>query len=91
MLMQSHEPVQVGSGTVFEIELLPTLPQAWPTGSVTGLRARGGFEVDLTWREGRLTGATLRSAKGGTTRLRYAGMTKDVTIPAGGSLTWDGR
>lgn len=97
MLLQSHEPLARaaiaadGAPTAFEIELLPALPRAWPTGQVTGLRARGGFEVDLAWRDGRLAHATLRSAAGGTTRLRYGEATRDVTLPAGGSFGWDGK
>jgi alpha-L-fucosidase 2 len=53
------------------IELLPALPTAWPTGSLRGLCARGGFVVDIVWREGKLISATLRSKRGGTARVRY--------------------
>ena len=54
-----------------EIELLPALPRAWSTGSVRGLRARGGFEVDIAWRDGELLSAELRGAPGGDARVRY--------------------
>ncbi len=95
MLLQSHVPLAAppkpGRAPAFEIELLPALPKAWPTGSVNGLRARGGFEVDLAWREGKLTSATVRSAAGGSTVLRYGGVSREVSLPAGGSMTWDGR
>jgi alpha-L-fucosidase 2 len=54
-----------------EIELLPALPRAWPAGSVRGLRARGGFEVDIEWRDGELITAQLRAAVNNEARLRY--------------------
>ncbi len=61
MLLQSHTG---------EIELLPALPKAWPGGSVTGLKARGGFTVSLDWKGGRLTRAIVHSALGGPCRVR---------------------
>jgi alpha-L-fucosidase 2 len=73
MLMQSHAG---------EIELLPALPRAWPAGSVRGLRARGGYGLDLAWRDGRLATAALRASRDGTCRLR-------TPQPVG--VTHDGR
>jgi alpha-L-fucosidase 2 len=62
MLVQSQESGGRGQGAV--IHLLPALPKAWPTGKVTGLCARGGFEVDMTWKDGRLTEAAIHSKAG---------------------------
>lgn len=61
MLMQCH------GGEIF---LLPALPDNWPSGSVRGLRARGGFTVDIEWDGGRLTRAAVRSDLGGNCRVR---------------------
>jgi alpha-L-fucosidase 2 len=61
MLLQSH---------FGEIHLLPALPRRWQEGCVTGLRARGGFEVDIRWEGGRLTEARLRSQVEGVCRVR---------------------
>ena len=78
MLLQSHAG---------EIELLPALPAAWPSGTLRGLRARGGFTVDLAWTEGRLTTATLRGPAGASTPVRLGDHTISVTLPPSGRLT----
>jgi alpha-L-fucosidase 2 len=74
-----------------EIELLPALPQAWPAGNVTGLRARGGFEVDLAWRDGKLVEASIRSLQGGSARLRCGAVTRDITLAKGATHRWNGQ
>jgi alpha-L-fucosidase 2 len=68
------------------IELLPALPDAWPNGSVRGLCARGGFIVDIAWRDGKLTTATIRSKHGGNTPVRYTGYFTNIHLHAGHSL-----
>jgi alpha-L-fucosidase 2 len=71
-----------------EVHFLPALPDAWPAGNVSGLRARGGLEVDLQWKEGKATSATLKATAGGTFVLRapqgqqIAGPT-EITLAAG--------
>ncbi|MFD8864483.1 glycoside hydrolase N-terminal domain-containing protein [Streptomyces sp. NPDC059590] len=72
MLLQSH------SG---EVALLPALPAAWPDGEVRGLLARGGFTVDLAWRDQALHQAEIRSTGGHELRLRTP---SSVTVTSGG-------
>ncbi|MGE5294857.1 MAG: glycosyl hydrolase family 95 catalytic domain-containing protein, partial [Solirubrobacterales bacterium] len=67
MLMQSHRKDAQGR---YIIDLLPALPDAWPTGSVRGLRARGGFEVSVAWKDGKLVTATVQSLLGDKCRVR---------------------
>ncbi len=66
-----------------EIELLPALPRAWPSGSVRGLRARGGFEIDIVWRDGKLRSVQVRGAPGGEAKLRYREATKRIQVGKG--------
>ncbi len=67
------------------IELLPALPSAWATGSARGLCARGGFVVDIAWRSGKLTAATLHSKHGGSTPVRYGNRLTTIHLGAGQS------
>jgi len=67
MLVQSHAG---------EINLLPALPHEWAAGSVRGLRARGGFEVDINWNEGRLASGSILAEQGGVARVRVPNAVK---------------
>ncbi len=92
MLLQSHRRVPGPSGTQTNlIELLPALPAAWSHGSVTGLCARGGFVVDMTWDKGALTRAVVHSRLGGPCRLAYADRTIDLNTQPGGTSTLDAQ
>jgi len=77
MLLQSHAG---------QIDLLPALPEAWATGSVTGLRARGAVEVDMAWKAGKLTRAVLRSDRTHSCGVRYGEKTAEHTVQAGKPL-----
>ncbi|MEM8515059.1 alpha-L-fucosidase 2 [Massilia sp. MP_M2] len=79
MLVQSHAG---------EIQVLPGLPKAWATGSVKGLRARGGFEVDIVWRKGLLKHVTVRApSNAGKVKLRYGAWVTEVELKQGQSRT----
>ena len=91
MLLQSHVRESQISDSKFEIELLPALPKVWPVGSVTGLRARGGFTVDARWADGKLIEAVIRSQAGQPCRLRSGDRTRELSLAKGESFTWTGQ
>jgi alpha-L-fucosidase 2 len=73
------------------IELLPALPAAWPAGAVKGLRARGGFRVDMTWTNGKLASATIYSDLGNPCRVACGGKTVASKIGKGKHITMNGN
>lgn len=74
MLMQSHGNV---------IELLPALPEAWPRGEMRGLRARGGYTVDIAWQDGRVARAEITATVGGKVTVRYNGKSQEMKFKKG--------
>jgi len=66
-----------------EIELVPALPAVWPTGSVHGLRTRGGFVVDVDWANGKLSRAVVTATRAGAAMVRYGDRTWQLTMRAG--------
>jgi alpha-L-fucosidase 2 len=86
MFLQSHDRDAAGRPL---IHLLPALPAGWPAGSVTGLRARGCLEIDLAWRAGRLTAATLRALHAPIdAALRVGAETCPLRLAVGEQLVW---
>ncbi len=82
MLMQSEYTVRDGSPFT-TIELLPALPDYWKDGSVSGIRARGGITVDMTWKDRRVTKLTLTTQQPCTVMLVMNGEQKIVKLKKG--------
>jgi alpha-L-fucosidase 2 len=78
MLVQSHRG---------RIDLLPALPAAWPKGRVAGLCCRGGVSVDLTWADGQLSSVALTSVRDASIPVTYGGECREVSVPAGETVT----
>ena len=99
-LLDAHSPFQIDGNfggcagvaemllqsSMSEIQLLPALPSAWSEGSVKGLCARGGLEVDMQWKAGKVTSLTLKARTAGSTKLRYNGKTQTVKFQTGQTL-----
>ena len=82
MLMQSHTE---------EIEILPALPAAWQKGCIHGIVARGGFEINIDWQNGRLLNMTVLSKLGNPCKLRYGDKVIELTTEQGKSYSFDGE
>lgn len=61
------------------ITLLPALPEEWKDGSVKGICARGGFIVDMEWKDSKVTSLYIQSRKGGKTKVCFNGESKNIT------------
>ena len=96
-LLDAHSPFQIdgnfgGCAGVIEmlmqssensITLLPALPEEWKDGSVKGICARGGFIVDMEWKDNKVTSLYIQSRKGGKTKVCFNGKVKNITLKGG--------
>ena len=79
MLVQSHERATFDlAGQEFVVHLLPAVPKCWSSGSVRGLRARGGFTVDFDWTKGRITNCQVRSEPPREVKVRLNNQVRTV-------------
>jgi len=82
MLMQSHNSV---------IQILPALPAEWGNGNIKGLRARGGFEIDIEWKNEKLTELKIKSLNGNPCKIMYGDLISDIKIGSGETNVLDGE
>ena len=89
MLFQSQETYinpKYPQDDLYVIQLLPALPDKWPAGNITGVRARGGFKLDLTWKNGKLEKAVVTSVSGKTCKVRYGSREIELFLEPGKSI-----
>jgi alpha-L-fucosidase 2 len=72
--------------TVDEIVLLPALPKEWPEGSIKGVRARGGFEIDMEWQNSKPVTVNVKSLSGKKSRIIFGDMVNDIDLSKGNSI-----
>jgi len=92
MLLQSQEvwyDAKFPGEDRYTINLLPALPSIWKEGSMKGLRARGGFELDIQWKEHKLVKATVKSLNGKSCKVRYGAKEIKLNIEKGKSVVLD--
>lgn len=96
-LLDTHPPFQIdgnfgGAAGIaemllqsqpYEIHVLPALPTSWPEGSINGLRAKGGYTVALSWKEGQLTRLVISADKAGDHTIRYGNKVVTVRLKKG--------
>ena len=91
MLLQSYHKMDDAKPTesAFMINLLPALPtNAWQTGYVKGLKTRGGFEIDIQWKDGKLLQADIKSLNGNRCCLKYGDRTEQLNLKKGETFIW---
>lgn len=84
MLLQSHVQDDMGNTILY---LIPALPKAWSQGHISGLKARGGFEIDMEWNNSTLTSATIKATQRGTCKVRVGDKIIDLTLAKGEKRT----
>jgi alpha-L-fucosidase 2 len=87
MLLQSH----VEEEGINVLQLLPAIPAAWANGEVRGLKARGGFEVNISWKDGRLEKCEVKSLAGNDLKMSYKGKTGSMPTKAGRTYSFTGE
>lgn len=89
LLLQSHETYidpKAPHEDRYVIDLLPALPKAWPSGSISGIRARGGFTLDLVWKKGRLLSARITSTGGRHGKIRLGEKLREFSLTPGAHM-----